>query len=561
MPVLTPSPKQQFTDNAGNLAVGYKLYTYAAGTTNPLATYQDRAGASANTNPIILNARGEATIYLQEDKSYDFKFESPDGSMTWTQPGVETQDGRLRGDLASDDSGKGAALINVGGRSVADFLSDRINAKAAGAKGDGKLVKSATTIAAGSTALTVAGGTFTAADVGKAIEVQGAGAAGAFLYATITAVSSATQVTLSAAAATALAASVQNVIYGTDDSAAFQAIIDAMPVQGAQVDIPNGIYMIQQAYSLRWNTKSVTWNIGAGTLFAGAYGSSASLLSFPRANTNETLIPTGIFVQSRNSTALHGGNTTAPAAAIFEGIQIPGFQGNTVGLYAGARGGNANGYVWAANILVHLDPGAGGTFHGIELDCNNFSANPAAKLIGLGISGIGDTKGTTAIEIQHGMGWKYGVTIQNCENGIYIQGGVGTGITVGNPAYTSPGAVMVGRQLQNGAEAIVLQRFTDSVPSGKFISAYTLGGVRMFEVDINGGVVASSLTTSGTTDTYNLALRFPAPATIAGTVGLGNGTSTTVGAAGGASAPPATPAKYWTINADGATYKIPLYNV
>lgn len=144
MPVLSPSPKQQFTDNSGNLAAGHKLYTYAAGTTNPLTTYKDRGGVSANTNPIILNSRGEATVYLQEDKSYDFKFESPDGSTTWTQAGVEVGDMLLRDDLASAAAGKGSEILSflqtgIGAvvRNVLNKLRERVSVKDFGAVGDG----------------------------------------------------------------------------------------------------------------------------------------------------------------------------------------------------------------------------------------------------------------------------------------------------------------------------------------------------------------------------------------------------------------------------------------
>jgi len=63
MASLSPSAKQQFF-NAGSPAAGCFLYTYATGTTTPLATYTDKAGSVANTNPIVLDARGEAIIYL-----------------------------------------------------------------------------------------------------------------------------------------------------------------------------------------------------------------------------------------------------------------------------------------------------------------------------------------------------------------------------------------------------------------------------------------------------------------------------------------------------------------
>lgn len=60
-------------------AVGAKLFTYAAGTTNKQATYTDSTGATPQTNPIILNARGEPTngagsagLWLQQSVAYKF---------------------------------------------------------------------------------------------------------------------------------------------------------------------------------------------------------------------------------------------------------------------------------------------------------------------------------------------------------------------------------------------------------------------------------------------------------------------------------------------------------
>ena len=60
---LTPSPIMQFFDANGNPLVGGKLYTYAAGTTTPQATFTDYNGATANTNPVIFNSRGEAAVW------------------------------------------------------------------------------------------------------------------------------------------------------------------------------------------------------------------------------------------------------------------------------------------------------------------------------------------------------------------------------------------------------------------------------------------------------------------------------------------------------------------
>jgi hypothetical protein len=71
MASLTPTPKQQIYGSDGNPLVGGKIYTYAAGTTTPLATYTDAGAGTANTNPIILNSLGQANIWLTT-ASYKF---------------------------------------------------------------------------------------------------------------------------------------------------------------------------------------------------------------------------------------------------------------------------------------------------------------------------------------------------------------------------------------------------------------------------------------------------------------------------------------------------------
>jgi hypothetical protein len=48
----------QFFTNSGIPLTGGKLYTYAAGTTTPQATYTSLSGITSHTNPIILNSAG-----------------------------------------------------------------------------------------------------------------------------------------------------------------------------------------------------------------------------------------------------------------------------------------------------------------------------------------------------------------------------------------------------------------------------------------------------------------------------------------------------------------------
>ena len=48
----------QFFNNSGVILSGGKLYTYAAGTTTPQATYTSSSGNTNHTNPIILDSAG-----------------------------------------------------------------------------------------------------------------------------------------------------------------------------------------------------------------------------------------------------------------------------------------------------------------------------------------------------------------------------------------------------------------------------------------------------------------------------------------------------------------------
>ena len=83
MAVLTPSPKTAFVDAAGEPLVGGQLYTYIAGTTTLQTTYTDATAATANTNPIILDSRGEANVWLG-GAIYKFVLRDADGALIWT---------------------------------------------------------------------------------------------------------------------------------------------------------------------------------------------------------------------------------------------------------------------------------------------------------------------------------------------------------------------------------------------------------------------------------------------------------------------------------------------
>lgn len=84
MASLSPPPKLQFFGSDGLPLVGGKLYTYAAGTTTPLATYVDHDGVTQNTNPVILDSNGEADVWLPDTTSYKYVLKDADDVLLYT---------------------------------------------------------------------------------------------------------------------------------------------------------------------------------------------------------------------------------------------------------------------------------------------------------------------------------------------------------------------------------------------------------------------------------------------------------------------------------------------
>lgn len=143
---LLPNGKQSFVNSAGVPLVGGKLYTYDAGTNNPRATYSDAAGTVPNTNPIILDARGEATVFWSG--SYKAVLKDAASVTIWTVDGIVSTDtysstavGALTVSLASSAGGTFVGWIQAGVgaifRWVRDKLRERVSIADFGAVGDG----------------------------------------------------------------------------------------------------------------------------------------------------------------------------------------------------------------------------------------------------------------------------------------------------------------------------------------------------------------------------------------------------------------------------------------
>ncbi len=85
---VRPLPAQiQFADANGVPLAGGKLYTYAAGTTTPQATYTDSSAGTPNTNPILLDAGGRAHVWIGTN-AYKFVVEDRNGVVRWTEDNI-----------------------------------------------------------------------------------------------------------------------------------------------------------------------------------------------------------------------------------------------------------------------------------------------------------------------------------------------------------------------------------------------------------------------------------------------------------------------------------------
>ena len=148
--ILSPVPKLQFFTAAGVPLVGGKLFSYAAGTSSPLATYADSTGATANTNPVILDSRGEANVWLASN-SYKFKLTDSNNVDIWTvdnistaQALVDTVQANLTAYAASLAAPTGSSLVGflqagtgATARTVQAKNRDIVNVKDFGAVGNG----------------------------------------------------------------------------------------------------------------------------------------------------------------------------------------------------------------------------------------------------------------------------------------------------------------------------------------------------------------------------------------------------------------------------------------
>jgi hypothetical protein len=166
---VLPNGRNAFVTSTGAPAAGYKVYTYVAGTSTPKDTYTSYTGGSANTNPVVLDSRGEAAIYWTG--SYDVVLKDAAGSVVWgperlVEPeasgAAATLDTALLASLSASSGSSLIGFLQSGSGAVArtaqNKMRDLISVKDFGAVGDGS-TNDYTAIAAAITYAKSVGGT------------------------------------------------------------------------------------------------------------------------------------------------------------------------------------------------------------------------------------------------------------------------------------------------------------------------------------------------------------------------------------------------------------------
>jgi hypothetical protein len=132
---------QQFFDNNGTPLSGGKLYSYAAGTTTPQTTYTSASGATAHTNPIVLDSAGRVAtgeIWLTAGQNYKFVLKTSVEVTLATWDNITGINGTgITSNASSVEYDPPFTGALTSGYTVQDKLAQIVSVKDFGAVGDG----------------------------------------------------------------------------------------------------------------------------------------------------------------------------------------------------------------------------------------------------------------------------------------------------------------------------------------------------------------------------------------------------------------------------------------
>lgn len=118
MASILPNGRVQFIDQNGKPLVAGTVTFYEPGTTTKIDTYQDSALTEPNTNPVLLDSRGQATIW--GNSTYRQVVQDVSGVLIWDQIVSAAVS-------FTDLSTNGADLIEFDGNTLTEIFSLRLN--------------------------------------------------------------------------------------------------------------------------------------------------------------------------------------------------------------------------------------------------------------------------------------------------------------------------------------------------------------------------------------------------------------------------------------------------
>lgn len=91
---VAPYPNPPYLDASGNPCALCTINSYVTGASStPLDTFTTAALAVANANPIVLDAAGQASVYLTPGLTYRFVLKTAAGATLWTRDGIAGPNG------------------------------------------------------------------------------------------------------------------------------------------------------------------------------------------------------------------------------------------------------------------------------------------------------------------------------------------------------------------------------------------------------------------------------------------------------------------------------------
>jgi hypothetical protein len=515
---LLPVPIFRAFDSAGNSLAGGLLYTYLANTTTPTTTWSDAAGTTPNANPVVLDSTGSASVRLDPAIYYKFVLKDSSGTTQWTEDYYQANylTATTAGTLIWPQS---AAEISASVTPTFYYYPwgdvRRYGAVADNSTNCQPAIQSAINQCNQTGAPVVFGaGTWrmtSGVTGGNQTKILGAGR----------------RLTIINYAGSATA-------FGTNDSAT-------------------------RTYDWRVDSLSLV-DVGTGTV-------GLDLRSVSQAYCNNLLID-GFDTSVLLTSAIGGGcvyNT------FFDVIAA----NATTGFTVGAAGSNSNRFICGRTNVCTTGFNITDSNQNAIIDCQIESGGTGISITA-SASALSDRNTIIGNRFEGNATNNYNITSSNVRD-TWISGNHHVTGTVVDSGLRSQKDDMFGQVFQRVAAqtaistgAYIFERSANggsSTPNMRVVDSATASGTPVtlqIETGRAAGKCISNLGSGSTEVSYmdatgRLMLTGAAPTVAASQVGFGATTATTVGAAGGASALPATPTGYLIINVAGTQFKLPYY--